>query len=286
MSEQAVINEITEVAETVVPEVVETITTVKNNPVLLAGVALVAASAGAGLGYFVAMKRLEPKYKAIADEEIEQAKKYYSILHKDGKFSTPKEAAEQLGTPSPEKVEADKALESYSQESTEIVEDDDEVRITTKKVEVDEDDNEIEEVKEVTSNIFVNGKPMNEDFDYYTELQNRTDDAPYVITEEEFFENESNFSQTSLTYYEGDDVLADEEDKVINEADDLVGSENFSKFGYGSNDRNMLYVRNVPLNAEYEIAKSRGKYTVEVLGLDDDRNEIRHSHRRFRGDDD
>ena len=273
MNEQAVINEITESAETIVPEVVEAVHVVKNNPYLLAGVALVAASAGAGLGYFIAMKRLEPKYSKIAEEEIRQAKEYYSVLHKGGKFSTPKDAVDELIT-------------EYKGESVEIEETEEGIQVTTTSTEVDNDDNEVEVVKEVTRNIFVNGQPIDEDeFDYESEVANRRDDRPFVITEAEFFENETLCSQETLTYYAGDDVLTDDKDMVLEDVDDLVGNENLNKFGHGSKDRNLLYIRNVEKDLEFEIARSQGKFSEEVLGLDE-APELRHGMMRFRGGDD
>lgn len=271
MNEQAVINEITESAETIVPEVVEAVHVAKNNPYLLAGVALVAASAGVGLGYFIAMKRLEPKYSKIAEEEISQAKEYYSVLHKDGKFSTPKDAVDELIT-------------EYQGESVEIEETEEGIQVTTTSTEVDHDDNEVEVVKEVTRNIFVNGQPIDE-FDYESEVANRSNDRPFIITEEEFFENETLCAQETLTYYVGDDVLTDDKDMVIDDVDDLVGNENLTKFGHGSKDPNLLYIRNVEKDIELEIARSQGKFSEEVLGLGEE-PELRHSMTKFRGGDD
>jgi hypothetical protein len=61
---------------------------------------------------------------------------------------------------------------------------------------------------------------------------------------------------------------------------DLVGDDNL-RFGYGSNDSNMVYVRNPRIEMDMEIVRSQGTYTKEVLGFDDEA-ELKHSGRRRR----
>ncbi len=68
-----------------------------------------------------------------------------------------------------------------------------------------------------------------------------------------------------------------------------IGAGRMGYVGEGSGDSNIVYVRNVALNKDYEICRSRGKYSVEVAGFaEDGTDEITHSHRprRFRDTDD
>ena len=46
------------------------------------------------------------------------------------------------------------------------------------------------------------------------------------------------------------------------------------KFGHGSNDPTVVFVRNDKYKAEYEVLKHDGAYQVDVLGLDWDEAEI------------
>lgn len=99
--------------------------------------------------------------------------------------------------------------------------------------------------------------------------ENRANGRPYVISAEEFAENDGNYAEATLTYYEGDTVLADEQERDVPDINETVGTENLSCFGILSNDPNVVYVRNDKLNLLFEIVWSGGKYRELVLGLTD-----------------
>lgn len=287
MEEQAVIEQIEDTAEAVVPEVVETIEVLRNNPVLLVGVGLVAGSVGAFIGYKVARKRLEAKFEVLLEEEIEKTRRYYAAYSKKDEYETPEKAAHAL-IPDEER-EAQQAFVNYAgmaKAQVDVIEDEHGVTVETKSemVETEEGD-EVEEVHEVVkNNIFLNGSALDKDeFDYEAEVAQRSEDFPYVITEDEFFQNEQDFVQLTMTYYEGDDVLCDEQDRTVDDVDGSVGEVNLHKFGHGSKDKNLVYIRNNKRGTDFEIARSRGKYSVDVLGLDDE--DARTRPRKFRGGD-
>jgi hypothetical protein len=122
------------------------------------------------------------------------------------------------------------------------------------------------EVISVTEPIYMNvfkTEPDEDEWDYDLELANRTPHAPYIIHSDEFHSGESGLRQTTLTYYAGDDTLCDEADVVIYNASEVAGE---LKFGYGSKDANVVYVRNEKLGGEYEIVRDEGHYAIEVLG--------------------
>lgn len=129
-----------------------------------------------------------------------------------------------------------------------------------------------------TRNIF----PMEPvaEFDYEKERSRRTLDEPYVISREEFEGDEMGFNQDTLTYYEGDDVICDTQDVPLYDYSQKIGE---LKFGYGSDDPNVVYIRNERLGMEWEIIKDSGHYAVEVLGheIEDQiaREELKHSRR-------
>lgn len=281
-------------------------------------IVVLASVAGASLGaagYFLAVKRLKAKIQKEADIELESAiaemRRFYEIKYKDGKFSTPAAAVEEL---LPEDVQT--TLRDYRGE----VEEPETVPLTgPAEIHLGEDvpdemketilrragytDAQIAdvvgtnqpaidalrekmragtpvEITETTSNIFVDGRDIAE-FDYAAEVDRRTPDEPYVITHDEFMQNENDWVQNTLTYYNGDDVLTDEKDVPIPDIDAVVGSESLTKFGYGSRDRNVVYVRNEKNESDYEITLSMGEFSKEVAGF-------QHSAplRRFRRGDD
>ncbi len=101
------------------------------------------------------------------------------------------------------------------------------------------------------------------DWDYEAEVAKRSLDKPYIIHQDEYFAKETEYSQSTLTYYAGDDILVDEREVPIYNYKSVTGE---LMFGHGSDDQNVVYVRNDRLSGEYEILRDSGSYEVEVLG--------------------
>lgn len=238
-------------------------------------VALIAAGVGGVGAYFLARRHMETKYEEILASEIASAKAFYQNLNKD---ASPEETAEKLTGKKEETYrsleDAAEALRTYQGGETDDPE---------------EPEDEESVVVESSVNVFLQNQ-ADPSFDYEAEVAHRSPDKPYVITQEEFFQNEENFSQVTITYYQGDAVLADENDEEIPYPDPVVGEKNLDRFGHGSGDPRVVYVQNDRLSAQYEILLSDGKFVHEVLGLQhsdggsrgrQQRNELR----RFRGED-
>lgn len=100
------------------------------------------------------------------------------------------------------------------------------------------------------------------------ELAQRTPHRPYIIHQDEFALNESEFEQVSYVYYAEDDTLAAEDESILGNRDELIGPNVLTRFGHGTDDYNILYIRNPVLELEMEICRSPGSYEEEVLGLD------------------
>ena len=94
--------------------------------------------------------------------------------------------------------------------------------------------------------------------------------------------NESEYDQASYTWFDGDETMADERDQFVSEVDKVIGFDNL-RFGYGSGDPLVVYVRNDLLELEFEIMHAGTKYSEVIAGF------IEHAERRkvprFRGDD-
>lgn len=136
----------------------------------------------------------------------------------------------------------------------------------------------------ITRSIFA---ANNDDWNYDSELEHRSENAPFVIHRDEFYGDEEDYTQCTVTYYASDNILVDEDDTPIYNHDSIIGP---LLFGHGSGDQNIFYVRNDKRNTEYEVVHDPGFYSVEVLGLDVDdvkSNELKHSSglRKFRDDD-
>ena len=109
-----------------------------------------------------------------------------------------------------------------------------------------------------------------EDWDYEEEKKTRDSLSPYVIHKDEFWSNEMEFAQHTWTYYEGDDVMIDEEDVVVYNHDQKIGE---MKFGHGSGDKDTVYIRNEKMKMEMEVLREEGLYSIEVMGMEIDRGE-------------
>lgn len=232
---------------TYIPEMLKT---TKSMVILASSMSLVA---GAALGTAIAMKKLEQKYIAISEKEIADAKAFYSRQYKRADFETPERAAATLieeEMPDIILENAVEALNKYQGHSS-----------TT---------NDPKLVK-VSNNIFTDAIP--EEFDYEAELERRDPERPYLITIQEFMDNEFEHTQDTVTYYSGDQVLADSQDEHIPLLL-TIGSESITRFGDGSGNPNIVYIRDCNKGIDYEVVRSMGKYSEEVSGF------LAHSYER------
>lgn len=247
-------------------------------------IAVLAAAAsftgGAVAGYIVAQKRLEKVYDEIARAEIAQAKEFYAVINKKD-VPSPTVLAEEKGYSAdaahPTLRDAAESLLVYKGEVELDVEQKEILDAHTSRTVTEI----IEEDGVVQTNVFqesVSIKGWNQE----EEESERTDSAPYIISWDEFKKNQPDYIQTVLTYFEADGVLVDEKDVPIDQTDMTVGDGALTRFGHGSRDNNIVYVRNPVLDMDFEIVRTPKSYEEEVLG-------IQHSHRprsrRFRDDD-
>lgn len=113
-------------------------------------------------------------------------------------------------------------------------------------------------------------RTQDQGWDYATEHAQRSLEQPYVIHQDEFQSAESMYTQTTYTYYAVDDVLVNTDDTPVPNGDLVIGQGNL-KWGHGTDDVDVVYVRNDKLELEVEICRVHKSYAEEVLGHD--RNE-------------
>lgn len=214
---------------------------------------------GAGIGYYLAKKQLETKYQTIANEEIAEMRMHYLAKEKELEEKKP---------------DLDSVMTDLGY--TTKLEGPDET--TWVKFSPDAPGEEVEKITLPSETAEV--VDMTDEWDYVVELQGRSEDVPYVIHRDEYFGEETPYEQITLTYYEGDDVLADSHDTPVDDQDAMVGLGNLSRFGHGSGDPNVVYIRNHELELEIEIVHDDGKFAEKVHGFSDD--ELQHSARRRR----
>lgn len=235
---------------------------------------------GSAIGYLVAQKRLELKYKVIADEEIQSVKEHYALLRKDGLYSDPTTIAKSLNIHKDygEVKDAEEIIDAnqYSFDSLKGPQGSEEEKHNVFEGNTEGRDPgelespELEDDEDATDDLTHDFESSDPDtyWNWDEELERREEepDKPYVITLAEYMAGEKGYEQTCLTYYDGDDVLTDERDTIIEDIEGTVGRVNMLRFGHASDDRNIVYIRNDRISLDFEIAKSDGKYAEEVLG--------------------
>jgi hypothetical protein len=214
-----------------------------NNAVvgLIFGTSAVSAAIGGAATYFISRNQFEAKYREIAEQEIAEARRFYAKRHKASEFSDPTVV-----------------LKSYEAKINVLEYGDGLAAPDTHK--------EKHETVEIEEKLVLETyeEPFPEEPD---------PNKPYVIGHDIFYIGEKDYPQVTLTYFDGDGVLADERDKPIDDMDDVIGNDNL-RFGFQSHDNNVVYVRNDRLGIDYEVVRSKGNYTKDVLGF------IEHSARR------
>ncbi len=226
-------------------------------------------------------QRLKRKYAQIADDEIEQVKEHYrekemELLDEQKKIaSQPKPSLEKMTEHLKDRAKAELIAEGEGYTGKSIEEAVEELR---QQPQPDAEELGAEEIMPDWS--------YRDIWDQNREMAQRDKSIPYIIHAEEFNADDSYDHQVTLTYFEGDDVLVDEADEVITKKDEVVGLENLTKFGHGSGDPSVLYIRNDRLQQDMEILLHKSHYAKEVLGLEEEPEDLRHSAYRTRRFDD
>lgn len=258
----------------------DTIKKVLSQPfVVPAFVGVVSFAGGAVGGYFYAMKRTYKEVEEIKDEyhqlEIDFQEDYANLEAEREELRKLKVAESKMRHPSVTPVGDPRQIKVGPVDGpVEYLEDD----------EPEEDDDWDEEPTVV--HIF---QKEDDEWDYETELKNRAPDRPYILHRDEFFGDEMGYEETHggrvcMTWYEGDQVLCDSTDIPVYDVDGMVGE---FKFGHGSGDPNICYVRNEKLQLDIEILKDDGKYAdvqkTKAMEHQIAQEELRHSRAmRFR----
>lgn len=184
---------------------------------------LLAFTFGAVVGVAASWKFMELKYRKIADEEIASVKEVYSS----------------------------KPVEEDTEES------DEEDQVETEEVAEPDPEFTKEEKNEYYRLIRTNYSGISKEGDTSDES---LVDGPYIIDYNEV--GELDYEQIELTYYEGDGVLADELDELVDDVEAAVGKANLEKFG----EYDSICVRNDARKVDFEILLDVRSY-ADVMEL-------------------
>ena len=187
-------------------------------------------AAGAIIGSVVTWKLVKTKYERIAQEEIDSVKEAFS-----------RRTEIETDTENVDNTESEETIERKEEKP------------------VDKGYNPSPEEMEKYEKILKEYKPREGDENMSSVHIDDSQDfnKPYVISPEEFDENED-YETVSLTYY-ADGVLTDEFGNVIEDVEGMIGKESLTHFGEYEEDS--VFVRNDSLKTDYEILRDTYNYS-------------------------
>lgn len=92
-------------------------------------------------------------------------------------------------------------------------------------------------------------------------LAEGSSDFPRTISASEMLNQKQWYSKVTLTYYAGDDVLADDQDEPIEDPKDIIGEHFKEFFGMSENDPDVIHVRNDDTESDYEVVRVDTSYS-------------------------
>lgn len=261
--------------------------------VIVMSASTMACAVGAYVAHILTKNYMTTKYENIIEVEVNTAKAYFSKRNKTGEYADPVALAENVLHDDYEKV-----VERYSGVEVEAVEEDpaplkprpkpkpvskpepEEDMETFEQRLIDEAKEEVQEVKDKIGVFDVEEFEEDDEEDAVTVnifesegsssvgQNKRGSGRPYIISFQEFDAGEFEYMQNTLTYFDGDGVLVDERENPINHMNKIIGESNLD-FGNASEDKNVVYIRNDEMEVDFEVCRSPGKFTEEVLGMPD-----------------
>jgi hypothetical protein len=200
-------------------------------------------TAGAAIGALVTYMSLKTKYEVIIQEEIASIREY----------SDRQRAKQDVRVP-----------HGYSQKDSL----DNLVKRYNGDVEASNAMADPEDLEWIKANPNVLRRDEDKDYFEYEKVSRNANDgnrAIYVITTEQFNEERLEFDKSTISFYEDDETLADENEEIISDVVSVVGDA-LERFGEDSGDPEIVYVRNERMSIDYEVVRFSKSYK-ETVGI-------------------
>lgn len=213
------------------------------NQYKIAAIFLGGAVLGGAGTYWAVHGQLKDKFQRQAEEEIADVKDHYKIIHSKKDHPTPGDAlAEKVG------------VEKSQYKGKDYLK-----RVSHYQIETERDESK-------------SGVEERSVFDYTHLGKTEDNDMPnehqeaYAVTFEEFDGEYEEYTKTTLTYYQGDDTVADEEDDIIDDVISVIGSKGLGSFGFDPLHPDTAYIRNHRLQSDFEVITDERTYREVVIG--------------------
>lgn len=200
---------------------------------------------GAAVGGAAAYIYTKKKYQKIADEEIESMREYYGERNRKKEHADPPEEDRDILLFRKEK-EPERVRTDYRTIAAEYM--------------------EANHPEDVERTWLENPYPAMVNSDHPTE--DVIADDPYTITADQFVNEKRNYEKVTLLYFEGNGVLCDDTERMVEDIDASIGAENLDKFGEFEED--VAYIRNERLGIDYEVLLQHSTYKPPYPVEDDE----------------
>ena len=94
----------------------------------------------------------------------------------------------------------------------------------------------------------------------------QSEQAPFIITAEEWGDTINAFERKTILYYEMDSTYCDDQEVPIEDPENMFVPNAHLHFGEESDDPDVVYISNPGRSEMYEILRMRASYKVDVLG--------------------
>lgn len=238
---------------------------------------------GGFVGFVVTQRVLKAKYEALLDAEIASLKAYYQGERKESLLEDPSELLiideADFEQDTDEESEYDPSyIENLPEEELQRMREELQRDLVSKgrnskiiqKLGYSEepDPSEVRPDVPLAKMTMEEAMPIDYEDEMLREMMDaRTADIPYVITIDEFMEDDPEIEKVTVTYFDGDGNLADTQDKIIPEVEEIIGSDALTKFGLYSKDKNIVYVRNERIKIDFEVVLDERSYTEAIAGF-------------------
>ena len=92
----------------------------------------------------------------------------------------------------------------------------------------------------------------------------------YPISFKAFTEDKPHYDKLTITYYEDDATLADDQDGIIPDIRATIGPDALQHFGWLSGSDDVVYIRNDDISVDFEVIRAEGSYDEIVMGITED----------------
>lgn len=258
------------------------------NKALITNIALFTSGAliGSGVGYVFGVRKVKNFYQQEAEKYVEEMREYYddreAKRRKTGEYESAISARDALIADGGEPPVVNKKVSNYqpgnrpkpesglsiaealakSLENGDVVD-----PVLERAIRQVAEQGQTEEEPEPEERRVFDEAPVTIDLAMTQLAENRNEEEPYVISVSEFHDDYPEFTRVTLLYFGDADVLVEEDYSPVDLS--IVGRDSLDHFGVGSEDADIVYIRNHHLDMHIELIRDKREWANIMHGITD-----------------